>query len=196
VPQSMGKLLAISGLIILSPLMAVIGAVIKLQDGGPIIFRQKRVGRSGEQFEIRKFRTMTESGMDGPSVTASGDDRITPVGATLRTTKCDEIPQLWNVLRGEMALVGPRPEVPKYVALWTERQQKVILSVLPGITDPVSVSHRSEETTLSAHSDPEAYYRETLLPQKAEGYVQYVENRSIGSDVAILFKTIKAVLRR
>lgn len=179
----------------LSPLLVVIAILIKRDDpDGPILFSQERVGRGGIPFRIHKFRTM-RPGAPGLQVTSDGDPRVTRVGAVLRKTKLDELPQLWDVLVGRMSLVGPRPEVPKYVALWPAQHREVILSVRPGITDPASVRWRNESEELAQAPDPEAHYVEVLLPQKAAMYAEYVRTRSFWGDVLVLFRTAVAVGR-
>lgn len=182
------------GLIVLAPVMAVIGVAIKRDSPGPVVFTQDRVGQYGRLFTLYKFRTMTAAPSAGPSVTASGDARITRVGQHLRSMKLDELPQLVNVARGDMSLVGPRPEVPKYVAHWPQDEADIILSVKPGITDPMTVELRREEAILADKPDPENYYIQVLLPEKARGYVEYVRNRTIWSDMKVLVDTVRAVL--
>ena len=167
--------------------------MIRASSRGPIFFRQERVGRGGRNFVLYKLRTMRLS-TDGPQVTAPGDDRITRVGRILRKTKLDELPQLWNVVRGDMSLVGPRPEVPRYVdlddPLWMET-----LRVRPGITDPVTLKLRDEESVLArVEGDPERFYREELQPAKLREYVAYSRSRSWSKDVAVLCRTVLALL--
>ena len=181
------------GVIILVPLWILIALAVKSTSPGAVLFRQQRVGRHGKPFRILKFRTMRE-GSDGPQITAKGDQRITPIGRVLRKTKLDETPQLLNVIRGEMSLIGPRPEVPQYVDLYPEPARKRILSVKPGLTDPATVVFRNEELVLAQHADPVRAYREVILPQKVSVYVDYVENRTFWGDVMILFRTIGVVL--
>ncbi len=182
-------------LTVLAPLLAVVGALIKKDDpSGPVLFTQERVGRGGIPFRIHKFRTM-RPGAPGLQVTSDGDPRVTPIGAMLRKTKLDELPQLWDVLRGRMSLVGPRPEVPRYVALWPSEQRELILSVRPGITDPASVHWRNESEELARAQDPEAHYVEVVLPHKAAMYAEYVQTRSFWGDVIVLLKTAAAVGR-
>jgi lipopolysaccharide/colanic/teichoic acid biosynthesis glycosyltransferase len=152
------------------------------------------VGRGGETFLIYKLRTM-RAVSGGALVTASGDDRITAVGRFLRKTKLDELPQLWNVVRGDMSLVGPRPEVPRYVnlddPLWRE-----VLSVRPGLTDPVTLELKDEESVLAeVHGDRERFYREKLQPAKLRGYVAYGRSRNWLTDVGVLYRTVRAILR-
>lgn len=186
---------SVMGLILLAPVMAVIAVFVKRDSDGPVIFAQERVGRRGRPFTLFKFRTMTSGPAAGPAVTAAGDARVTRVGAKLRSTKLDELPQLLNVVKGEMALVGPRPEVRRYVDLWTDEQRRVILSVRPGITDPMTVQLRREEELLGAAADPEAYYKSVLLPQKAQAYVRYVRGRTLHGDLLLIAKTVWSVVR-
>lgn len=182
------------GLVVLSPVMAAIAVRIKQDSPGPVIFAQQRVGRHGRPFTIYKFRTMQVSA-PGPSVTATGDPRVTRVGMRLRATKLDELPQLVNVLRGDMSLVGPRPEVPDYVDKWPHDSAQSILSVRPGITDPVTLSLRDEERILAGSTQPAIFYEEVLLPSKAKQYTEYVGTRSISSDIRILAQTAWALRR-
>lgn len=182
-------------LAVLSPALAVIAALVKRDDpSGPVLFTQERVGQGGMPFRIHKFRTMRPDS-PGLQVTSDGDPRVTRIGAFLRKTKLDELPQLWDVLVGRMSLVGPRPEVPKYVGLWPEQLRDLILSVRPGITDPASVRWRNESEELAQAADPEAHYVEVLLPQKAAMYAEYVRTRSFWGDVLVLFRTAVAVGR-
>lgn len=186
--------LATTGLVATGPALAIIAVAIRLDSAGPVIFVQERVGREGQPFRIYKFRTLHhDSG--GALVTASGDRRVTRVGALLRRTKLDELVQLWNVVRGDMSLVGPRPEVPTYAALWPSDLRPLILSVRPGITDPVSIAFRDEADELARVADPEQHYRTVLLPHKARLYAKYVQNRSLVGDVVILVQTVATVLR-
>lgn len=187
-------LLAALGLLLTSPVQALIALAVRLDSRGPVLFRQVRVGRAGQPFEILKFRTMT-AGAVGAAITTKGDARVTRVGRVLRSTKLDELPQLWNVLVGEMSLVGPRPEVPQYVALWPSHLRDKILSVRPGITDPASIEFRDEGALLATQVDPERYYREVLLPLKAQTYAEYVDSASLRGDLVILGQTIRAILR-
>lgn len=187
---------AIAGvaLVVTAPLLALIGLAVRLTSRGPALFRQERVGRGGVPFTIHKFRTMRVA-HDGALVSATGDSRVTSLGALLRRTKLDELPQLFDVVAGTMSLVGPRPEVPRYAALWPADRREVILSVRPGITDPASVVFRHEADLLAAAEDADAYYRETLLPEKSRLYVEYVENRSFWGDLRIIGATLAAVAR-
>jgi lipopolysaccharide/colanic/teichoic acid biosynthesis glycosyltransferase len=177
----------------LGPLLAAIAVAVKASSPGPILFRQVRVGRGGRPFRILKFRSM-RAGARGADVTARGDARVTRVGRFLRRWKLDELPQLWNVLRGDMSLVGPRPEVPRYVARFPGDYAR-ILSVRPGLTDYAAVEYRDEEAVLAAAADPDAAYVETVLPAKIALYHRYLDHLSLGSDLALIFRTLAAVLR-
>jgi lipopolysaccharide/colanic/teichoic acid biosynthesis glycosyltransferase len=185
--------LATIGLVVSAPGLGLIALLVRSSSPGPVIFCQERVGRYGYPFRIHKFRTL-QSDAAGPLVTASGDSRVTPVGAVLRRTRLDELPQLWDVLRGEMSLVGPRPEVPAYAALWPAAVRDTILSVRPGITDPVTLLFRNEADELALAADPDQHYRTALLPRKAQLYAEYVQNRSLTGDMAILLRTARTLL--
>lgn len=194
IPRWADVLIAGVGLFVAAPLISVLAVGIAVTSGTPVFFRQRRVGRGFSPFVMIKLRTMRPSD-GGPKVTSRGDQRVTRLGRLLRKTKLDELPALWNVLRGEMALVGPRPEVPEYVnsqdPLW-----QTVLSVRPGITDPVTISLRNEEELLAfAAEDTETYYISELQPLKLRGYVEYLENRSVRSDIGVLCHTIAAVGR-
>lgn len=186
---------ALSGvaLVALSPLLGALGAAVRLDSQGPAFFRQERVGLNGRTFRIHKFRTMRTT-HDGRLVSATGDARVTRVGRFLRKSKLDELPQLIDVLRGDMSLVGPRPELPVYVAQWAPELRPIILSVRPGITDPASIEFRNEADELALAPDPEAYYVDELLPRKTAAYVEYVRTRSTVRDLAVLAKTARAVV--
>ncbi|MEQ1647914.1 MAG: sugar transferase [Hyphomicrobiaceae bacterium] len=183
-------------LLALSPLFVAIAIAVAWDTGRPIFFRQQRIGRHGQPFAIVKFRSMITSGARGPLVTAGGDGRITRVGHTLRHYKLDELPQLWNVIKGDMSLVGPRPEVSRYVRYWSNTQRSIILQVLPGITDPASIKFRNEEELLHKADDSEAYYVQCILPQKLELYESYVASRSFCGDLRILCATFVSVMSR
>ena len=186
--------IALVGLLAISPIMALSALAIVVTSGWPVLFRQKRVGRGGQTFTLVKFRTMTSS-IDGPEITRKGDRRVTRVGKFLRQTKMDELPTLWNIVRGDMALVGPRPEVPRYVKL-DDPKWATILKVRPGITDPVTVQLRNEEDLLSGiDGDLESYYVNELQPAKLRGYLYYLQNRSVRSDLRLLYQTLAAVIR-
>lgn len=183
------------GLVVMSPVFAVVAIAIAASSPGPILFRQVRVGRNGVPFEILKFRTMRRDAERlGGQLTPGGDSRITSVGRILRATKVDELPQLINVLRGEMALVGPRPEVPRYVAMYSPEQRRV-LEAVPGITDPASIRYRNEGEILAAADDPEAVYVREIMPHKLELNIAYLERRTFWSDVGVIFATLAKVVR-
>ncbi|MEL4359209.1 MULTISPECIES: sugar transferase [unclassified Luteococcus] len=182
-------------LAVTAPVMVVSAAAVAAESRGGVFFRQERVGLHGETFRIRKFRTMRPSA-GGALVTVAGDNRVTRVGRLLRASKLDELPQLIDVVEGRMSLVGPRPEVAKYVAQWPEELRDQILSVRPGITDPMSVEFRNESELLAQQDDPERYYVEVLLPRKAQGYAEYVANRSLVGDLRILLGTVRAVVTK
>lgn len=180
------------GLLVGAPICGVIAVVIRSSSSGPILFRQNRVGLNGKEFVIHKFRTM-RTDHSGIAVSTSSDPRVTRVGTILRRTKLDELPQLWDVFRGEMSLVGPRPEVPEFVALWPDDLRPLILSVRPGITDPASIHYRNEAEELASAADPQKHYVEEILPRKAKMYAQYVKTQSMAGDLGILLQTIRAV---
>src|SRR6266545_6648202 len=168
------------------PRQAEAAIVIAVTSRGPVIFRQKRMGRKGRPFTMYKLRTMRVAN-SGPQVTAGDDVRITPVGKFLRKTKMDELPELWNVLKGDMSLVGPRPEVPRYVDLTNSKWQRV-LKVRPGITDPLTLRLRNEEELLAkVKGDRERFYLATLQPFKLRGYLEYLQRRSWQNDMRILW---------
>jgi lipopolysaccharide/colanic/teichoic acid biosynthesis glycosyltransferase len=181
------------GLVLSAPLMAVIGLVIKLGDRGPVFFAQQRIGRFGEPFQIYKFRTMVANAEKlGIPLTTRDDPRITRVGHWLRRTKLDELPQLWNVVKGDMSLVGPRPEVPRYVALYTAEQRQV-LEVRPGITDPASLQFFDEARCL-ATSNPEIAYITLILPRKLAINLAYLRRRTVLSDFVVLLATLRKLV--
>jgi lipopolysaccharide/colanic/teichoic acid biosynthesis glycosyltransferase len=178
------------GLIVLSPVLLILALLVKTGDGGPVFFRQQRVGQGGRLFWIIKFRSMIlNAELWGLSVTKDGDPRITPVGCFMRRTKLDELPQLWNVLRGDMSLVGPRPEVPRYVAAYTEAQRRV-LSLKPGITDLATLAFRNEEALLRAAPDTEKFYQDFCVPRKIELNLAYAETANVWNDARIILQTL------
>ncbi|MCB2108136.1 MAG: sugar transferase [Rhodobacteraceae bacterium] len=183
-----------AGLIVLSPILILIAIAVKIDSPGPVLFRQTRAGLNNRPFEIFKFRSMRHDDNAGPRVTAGGDKRITSVGVWLRRFKLDELPQLLNVFAGDMSLVGPRPEVPEYVALWGDDARAEILSVKPGMTDPVTVKFRNEETILANYADPERAYRDIVLPEKVRMYRDYVRTRSCWSDIKVIAATAAAIV--
>ena len=184
--------LAISGLVILSPLLILCAALIQCSSPGAVFFRQKRVGRGGRIFTLYKFRTMVES-KRGLLVTAENDQRITPLGRILRKTKLDELPELYNILLGDMSFVGPRPEVVEMVDFKNPLWEKV-LSVRPGITDPVTLEFRNEESLLVNIEDKSKFYREVIQPYKLDGYVRYLKTKCLRRDLMIVAETFKVVL--
>ncbi len=177
------------GLCLLFPLFLCVSVLICLDSRGPVFFRQKRLGRGLYPFSIYKFRTMVEdASLRGPLITIDGNKRVTRVGRMLRKTKIDELPQLINVFKGEMSLVGPRPEVEKYVMLYKKDYQE-ILTERPGVTDLASILFRDEETLLQHQDNPEAYYEQILLPQKIKLAKEYLQKSSILYDVWLIFLT-------
>ena len=186
-------LLSTLGLLVSLPLLILGSVAIALTSPGPVIFRQQRVGRNGQLFVLYKLRTM-KMAPDGPQVTTRGDDRITRIGRILRRTKVDELPELWNVLKGDMSLVGPRPEVPRYVDLEDDRW-RLVLQSRPGITDPVTVRLRNEETLLAdVKGDREDFYIRRLQPFKLQGYIEYLQRRSWWTDLSVLCRTVVVVV--
>lgn len=182
------------GLILLSPFFLIIGVCIKLDSFGPVFFKQKRVGQLGKLFVLYKFRSMSVDEYAAEGLFEPGNNiRVTGIGRFLRKTKIDELPQLINVLKGEMSIVGPRPEVEKWVSAFPERWKKVH-SVKPGITDNASILFRNEEALLADSKDPEKTYKESILPKKLELYEQYVVNQSLVGDVKLIFKTFIQLL--
>jgi lipopolysaccharide/colanic/teichoic acid biosynthesis glycosyltransferase len=181
------------GLLAASPILLGIGLSIVLFDGRPVFFRQTRIGRNGTPFRLWKFRTM-RPGASGARITAGGDPRVTTVGRFLRKYKLDELPQLWNVVIGEMSLIGPRPEAPAFVdpshPTWT-----AVLSARPGITDLATIIYRDEERVLQSAGDVEQYYRDVLLPQKLALNLEYNSVRSWRSDFELLWLTVRYSLR-
>ncbi len=193
-PRSVEGALAALGLLLSSPL--VLGAMIAVRatSRGPAIFRQERVGRGGRSFTLLKLRSMRLAATTGTQITARGDDRITPVGRWLRRFKLDELPQLWNVVCGDMSLVGPRPEVPRYVDAEAPLWQQV-LAARPGLTDPVTLALRDEESILAAAPGrPEDFYRRALLPYKLRGYAEYESRRTPWRDIGVLIATVLAIV--
>lgn len=185
---------SVIGLVVLAPILVLVSLFVWLGDRGPVFFRQERVGRGGRLFRIHKFRTMRVAN-SGSQVTSADDNRITPLGKVLRKTKLDELPQLIDVALGDMSLVGPRPEVPRYVAMWGDEARAEILSVRPGITDPAAIAYRNEQDELAAAEDPEAHYTQVILPRKVAMYRDYVRNRSFTGDIKVILGTLAAVFR-
>jgi lipopolysaccharide/colanic/teichoic acid biosynthesis glycosyltransferase len=184
---------AVFGLFAGSPLLLAVALAVWLGDRGPVFFRQERIGRGGQPFLLWKFRTMRPTA-GGQLLTVAGDRRITRVGHFLRRTKLDELPQLWNVLKGEMSLVGPRPEVRKYVDRYTRHQRRV-LDLMPGITDLASLTYADEEGLLSGFTDPELAYVEQIMPEKIRLNLVYAARANVLSDLALVLRTIAVMLR-
>lgn len=189
-------LLSALGLVLLAPLLLAVAVWIRLDSPGPVLFRQERVGRHGRPFLIHKFRTMVaDARSNGPPITVGTDRRITRAGHFLRAAKVDELPQLWDVLRGAMSLVGPRPEVPKYVALYPDDVRRIVLSVRPGITDPASLQYRNEGAQLAGAADPERAYVEQVMPAKLALSTRYVQEATLGGDLRLILATVAALWR-
>ena len=183
------RVVALVGLIILAPLLLVVAVLARVRmPDGPVIFRQERVGRRGRSFTLYKFRTRVMH-HQGAAISVGGEGRITPFGAKLRRYKLDELPQLWNVLIGDMSLVGPRPDVPSEIEKLT-LEQKRILDVRPGITSPASLKYRNEERILQGKEDPLRYYDEVVLPDKIRMNLDYVDNWSLWKDVVCIVRTV------
>lgn len=193
--RAMDIVLSACALAVLWPLLLLIALAIWIDDPGPVFYRQVRVGRNGKTFRIFKFRSMVmDADKKGLAITVGRDSRITRVGAVLRKTKLDELAQLLNVLFGQMSFVGPRPEVPKYVELYTPYQRQVLL-VRPGITDYASIAYRNENDLLAGASDPEAMYIEQIMPDKIELNMKYLREISPLADIRLILKTIVAVIK-
>ncbi|MBO7541953.1 MAG: sugar transferase [Bacteroidales bacterium] len=186
---------SILGLVVLSPLFLVVAVWIKLDSRGPVFYRQVRVGRHNRDFRIFKFRSMRVGSDKGSLVTIGGrDPRITRSGYIIRKLKLDELPQLINVLKGDMSFVGPRPEVRHYVDYWTE-EQMVVLSVRPGITDPASIKFRNENELMEKAENPEDYYINVIMQEKLKLYIEYVNSHSLISDIRLIFKTLWVIIK-
>lgn len=185
-------LAALVGLMLLAPVLLIFALVIRVDSRGGALFRQTRVGRWGVPFTVLKFRTM-HSDVGGKLLTVGTDPRVTRVGKVLRRYKLDELPQLWNVLTGDMSLVGPRPEVPAFVQYYPVDKRHLIQSVRPGITDPASIEYVDEAEILAQASNPEKLYIEEVLPAKLAHYEAYVRNQSFMNDLAIVFKTFRTI---
>ena len=183
------------GIVILAPVFAVIAIAIRLEDGGPVFYHQVRVGRAGRPFEIDKFRSMAPGPKGaGSTLTIAGDPRVTRIGAFLRRAKLDELPQLFNVLQGEMSLVGPRPETPDLMFHYSRSQRAVMVSVRPGMTDYASVLLRDESELLGRAPDPARFYRERIMPLKSELCAHYVRDMSPLADMRIVLATIWSIV--
>lgn len=183
------------GILIVFPVLLIISLFIKLESSGPIIFTQIRIGREAKEFKIYKFRTMVVNAEKlGRQITVGKDSRVTKVGRVLRKTKLDELPQLFNVLKGDMSLVGPRPEVPKYTKLYNEEQKRVF-TVRPGITDYASIKYRNENEVLAKSKEPEKTYIEEVMVDKLNLNLKYVEQRSFWLDIKIIFITLYKIIK-
>ncbi len=184
------------GLLILAPFFLVVAVWIKLDSPGTVFFRQERVGRGGVLFRIHKFRTMVALAPAlGPQITVGADRRVTRAGLWLRKYKLDELPQLLDVFLGDMSLVGPRPEVPQFVAHYPAHLREEVLSVRPGITDKASIEFKDEAAILGASDDPMRAYIDEILPIKLHYYVEYARTHSLGGDVRLIMRTIVALIR-
>lgn len=183
------------GLVLLAPLLGVLAVVVKLDSVGPVFFRQQRVGLNGKLFAIHKLRTMVD-GAAGPPITVGDDVRVTRSGRWLRRMRLDELPQLIDVLAGDMSLVGPRPEVPRYVALYPPGLRERALSIRPGLTDPASLAFINESDILARAQDPEQAYVELVLPLKLKAAVEYAETATLWSDVLVLVRTVRTLVRQ
>jgi lipopolysaccharide/colanic/teichoic acid biosynthesis glycosyltransferase len=184
---------SLAALLLLALPMLAVAAWIKFDSAGPVFFRQQRVGRHGVPFAIHKFRTMRH-GAGGLALTVGDDARVTRAGRWLRRTRLDELPQLLDVLAGDMSLVGPRPEVPRYVALYPPGLRERALAVRPGLTDPASLAYIDEAALLAAAADPEREYVERILPAKLQAAAAYAERATLASDIAVLARTARALL--
>jgi lipopolysaccharide/colanic/teichoic acid biosynthesis glycosyltransferase len=188
-------LVAAVGLLLLSPVFLLVALAVRLDSPGPVYFRQERVGRHGRTFRIHKFRTMRHD-EGGAPITVGDDPRITRAGRWLRRSKLDELPQLIDVLEGSMSLVGPRPELPRYVALYPPAVREKVLSVRPGITDPASIEYRDESAQLARAADPEHEYVHVVLPRKLRLAEAYVDRASVATDIRLILRTLAAVWGR
>ena len=180
-------------LVVLSPLLAGLSLLVRATSPGRALFRQTRIGRHGRPFVLLKLRTMRADAA-GPAITAGADARITPLGARLRRAKLDELPQLWNVLRGDMSLVGPRPELPQYAARYTPAE-RAVLRTRPGLTDPASLAWADEAAMLATFADPQRAYAQVVLPRKLALSLAYLERRTVWSDLAVVTRTAAHVAR-
>jgi lipopolysaccharide/colanic/teichoic acid biosynthesis glycosyltransferase len=185
------------GLLLLSPPLLLIALVVKLDSPGPVFFRQERVGQGERHFRIHKFRTMrADAASVGLPVTVGDDARITRVGRVLRHYRLDELPQLIDVLRGDMSIVGPRPEVPRYVAHYPQELKARVLAVRPGMTDPATLAHIDEAALLAAAANPEREYVDVILPRKLALQADYASRATLLSDVGLLLRTVRMLLTR
>jgi lipopolysaccharide/colanic/teichoic acid biosynthesis glycosyltransferase len=181
-------ILSFFGLLALFPFLVLTGLFVRLSSEGPTLFKQKRAGRYGSPFTIYKFRTMFVN-HSGSSVSVKGEKRITPIGAVLRKLKIDELPELWNILIGDMSFVGPRPDMPEYAAR-LQGKQREILTVRPGLTSPASIKYAREEELLSGVSDPQKYFDEVIWPDKMRMNLEYLRERSFIGDLYLIVRTV------
>jgi lipopolysaccharide/colanic/teichoic acid biosynthesis glycosyltransferase len=189
--------IAALGLLLAAPLMLVIALAVRLDSAGPVFFRQERVGRHGRVFRIHKLRTMRiDAGQRGPAITEPDDPRVTRAGRWLRHYRVDELPQLIDVITGHMSLVGPRPEVPRFVALYPPELRERVLAVRPGITDPASLEFADEANLLAGSADPERTYVNAILPRKLRLQVEYAERASWVTDLAVIGRTLRMLAER
>ena len=187
---------AMLGLVVLSPLLLVVALAVRLSSPGPVLFRSRRVGRFGKEFFLLKFRTMTKDAhLNGPPITIGKDYRISPLGAILRRAKMDELPQLLNVVRGEMSLVGPRPEVPEYVKLHTP-EQRTVLDLMPGMTDPASIKYALENDLLGESESPLSDYVNDIMPDKIRMNLGYAAGANLWTDFNVILKTMATIAGR
>lgn len=191
-PRALEFIIALAGLTVLAPFLVICGVLVRVYDGGSALYRARRVGRGGKEFALLKFRTMViDADKLGTGLTSASDSRITPIGRFLRRTKCDELPQLFNVLKGEMSIVGPRPEDPRYVQLYSPEQRKV-LEIRPGITSAASLHYRNESALLSG-PDPEGIYTRQILPHKLAIELEYMQTRTFWTDLRLVVRTIQSM---
>jgi len=195
--RSFDVVAAVLGLLLFGVPMLLVALWIRLDSPGPVFFRQERVGRHGKLFRIHKFRTMTvDAEQRGPQLTVGADARVTRVGRVLRANRLDELPQFFDVLAGDMSLVGPRPDVPRYVERWPADLRERVLAVRPGITDPASLTFRDEATLLARAADPEREYMDVILPRKLALAADYADHASIWTDLAVIGRSVGVLLFR
>jgi len=195
--RSFDVVAAVLGLLLFGVPMLLVALWIRLDSPGPVFFRQVRVGRHGKLFRIHKFRTMTvDAEQRGPQLTVGADARVTRVGRVLRANRLDELPQFFDVLAGDMSLVGPRPDVPRYVERWPADLRERVLAVRPGITDPASLTFRDEATLLARAADPEREYMDVILPRKLALAADYADHASLWTDLAVIGRSVGVLLFR
>jgi lipopolysaccharide/colanic/teichoic acid biosynthesis glycosyltransferase len=195
--RSFDVVAAVIGLLVFGVPMLLVALWIRVDSPGPVFFRQERVGRHGKLFRIHKFRTMTvDAEQRGPQLTVGADARVTRVGRVLRANRLDELPQFFDVLAGDMSLVGPRPDVPRYVERWPADLRERVLAVRPGITDPASLTFRDEATLLARAADPEREYMDVILPRKLALAADYADHASLWTDLAVIGRSVGVLLFR